>query len=208
MRLPLAGRHNVANALSALAAAQALGLPIAAMTQGLSTFGRAQSNRGRAELIELQGRVEGLGPLSASTLDGVRALVDYAHNPHGLAALFQLAAAIPAQRRLLVLGQAGDRDDEAIRDLARTAWRFHPDHFVVKEMVGMLRGRELGEVPALLARTLLELGAPAEAIEIADGEVDAVRKALLWARPGDLLILLLHTERDAALAVLDPMRKP
>ncbi len=206
-----AARHNVANALAAMAAAQALGLPIQAIAQGLKTFGgSAKSNRGRAELIELQGHFgTSLEPAETShhSLKGVRALVDYAHNPHGLAALFSLAAAIPAERRLLVLGQAGDRDDEAIRELARTAWRFHPDHFVVKEMIGMLRGRELGEIPALLARTLLELGAPADAIEIADGEVDAVRRALRWAQPGDLLILLLHTEREAALALLDEVRK-
>ena len=49
-------------------------------------------------------------------------LLDFAHNPHGMLALVAVAKTIPAQRRLLLVGQAGDRSDEAIRELARAAW--------------------------------------------------------------------------------------
>jgi len=52
-------------------------------------------------------------------IDGFRVLLDYAHNPHGLSALIDFASSLPATRRLLLLGQAGDRDDQAIRELAR-----------------------------------------------------------------------------------------
>ena len=34
----------------------------------------------------------------------------------------------------------------------------------------------------------------------------AVRDALAWARPGDFLILLLHTERKAALSLLQDLQ--
>jgi UDP-N-acetylmuramyl tripeptide synthase len=137
-------------------------------------------------------------------LAGVRVLLDYAHNPHGLAALLDLVRSLPATRRLIVLGQAGDRDDDAIRELARTAWALHPDRVVIKELPAMLRGRAHGEVPALLAAELLRLGAAPESLEHAGSDVEAVERALAWARPGDLLVLLVHTDREAVLARLSP----
>ncbi len=49
----------------------------------------------------------------------------------------------------------------------------------------------------------LRLGAASESITGTDSEFEAVRAALAWARPGDLLILPLHAERDRCLAFLD-----
>jgi UDP-N-acetylmuramyl tripeptide synthase len=183
-----AARYNLANTLAAIALGAALGLPAAAMAAGLAHFGvTPEDNPGRANLF---------------TLGGFRVLLDYAHNPHGLRALLDLARDLPATRRLLLLGQAGDRDDEAIRELARTAWGFHPDRILLKELPAMLRGRAPGEVPALLESELLRLGAPPESLERAGPEVEAVERALAWAQAGDLLVLLVHTDRDAVLARL------
>ncbi|HEY8020840.1 MAG TPA: Mur ligase family protein [Thermoanaerobaculia bacterium] len=184
-----AARYNAANALAAAALAQALGLSDAAIAQGLaSVAGTPEDNPGRANLLEL---------------GGIHVLLDYAHNPHGLAALLEVAAVLPATRRLLIVGQAGDRDDDAIRELAATAWRLRPDHVVVKELPSMLRGRQEGEVPAILEDELRRQGAPAEALSRAADEPAAVERALAWARPGDLLVLLVHTDRDAVLARLE-----
>ncbi|HKT60419.1 MAG TPA: Mur ligase family protein, partial [Gemmatimonadales bacterium] len=115
-----AARHNVANALAAVAAAAALGLPLEAMAEGLARFGTAnEENLGRANVMQL---------------GGVQVVIDYAHNPHGLAALAEMVAAMPARRRLVLLGQAGDRSDGSIRELARAALALRPDHIVLKEM--------------------------------------------------------------------------
>ncbi|HXU46130.1 MAG TPA: Mur ligase family protein [Thermoanaerobaculia bacterium] len=183
--LPLAyfgaARHNVANALAAVALADALGLPREAMRAGLARVGIAD-NPGRS--LVLEGR-------------GATILVDYAHNPHGFEALGSLVASLPARRRILLFGQAGDRDDRAIRDLARAARRFSPDVAIVKEMPSMLRGRAPGEVPALLAGELRRLGVAA--VEQAGDELAGVERALSIARPGDLVILLVHTHRREAL---------
>jgi cyanophycin synthetase len=180
-----AARHNVANALAAIGMAAAVGLPVEAMQEGLRRVGGTpEDNPGRANLFERE---------------GVRILVDYAHNPHGMAALLDLARSLPAGRRLILIGQAGDRDDEAIRELARAAWAFQPDHVVVKELPEMLRGRGPGEVPAILVDELLRFGAPDESMTRADSELEGVNEALAWARPGDLLVLLVHTQRDAVL---------
>ena len=122
-----AARHNVANALAAAAGAWVLGVPPDVIGRELRRFGRAASdNEGRANMVEL---------------GGVQLVIDYAHNPHGLAALGELMAALPARRRLVLIGQAGDRPDGAIRALARAAFSLRPDRVVLKEMERYLRGR-------------------------------------------------------------------
>ena len=140
-------------------------------------------------------------------LGGAHVLIDYAHNPQGMAAVVELAAHLPGVRRLILLGQAGDRDDDALRDLARAVQPLRPDRIVVKELPEMLRGREPGEVSRVLREELLRLGAEPENVVLADSELDGVRQALAWARPDDLLILLLHAQRDEALALLDGLRE-
>ncbi len=183
-----AARHNVANALAAIGMASAIGIPAEAMATGLRRVGNdPEANPGRANLFER---------------DGVRVLLDYAHNPHGLAALLDIARTFPAERRLLVIGQAGDRDDEALRDFARAALPFQPDRIVVKELPEMLRGRQPGEVPAILEDELRRLGVPAERIERADSELEGVEMALAEARPGDLVVLLVHTQREEVMGVM------
>ncbi len=183
-----AAKYNVANALAAIGLATAAGLPVEAMAAGLRRLQNTpEDNPGRANLFKWY---------------GVRILLDYAHNPHGIAALLDLAKALPAQRRLVVLGQAGDRSDEAIRDLARAALELRPDHIVIKELPEMLRGRRPGETPAILRDELLRLGMPPAALERADTELEAIRKALSWARPGDLLVLLVHKQRDEVLELI------
>jgi UDP-N-acetylmuramyl tripeptide synthase len=191
-----AARYNVANALAAIGLASALGVPVDAMARGLAAM-RGDGGEGGADN-------SGRGCLME--IDGFHVLLDYAHNPHGLAALLGFVASLPAKRRLLLLGQAGDRDDEAIRDLARTAWRLRPDRVIVKELPTMLRGRQPREVPAILEAELLRLGARREDLAYAATELEAVRQALAWARPGDLLLLLVHTDRDEAMAMLRQRR--
>jgi cyanophycin synthetase len=191
VRIGMAGaaRHNLANALAAIAGAAALGLPVAAMARALREFGADEAdNPGRGVLREI---------------GGVRILVDFAHNPHGVAAIAALVATIPATRRLVLLGQAGDRTDTEIQALAAATWAMRPDRIVVKEMDSYLRGRRAGEIPALLQAELTRLGAPADVIGVEDSETAAVRSAFAWAQPGDLLVLLSHAARARTLAFLD-----
>lgn len=180
--------YNVANALAAVAAGASIGLPLDAMAEGLRRFrSTPEDNPGRGNLLEI---------------GGARVLLDYAHNPAGVTALVRFAASLPAERRMVLLGQAGDRDDESIREMARAAWPFRPDAVIVKELPEMLRGRPAGEIPALLADEAVRLGVSPDAVIRAEDDPDAVRKALAWARPGDLILLLVHTRRDEVLEIL------
>ena len=187
-----AARHNVANALAAAAAAWVLGVPPHSMAAALRRFGRAgDDNTGRGNLIELA---------------GVRLLIDYAHNPHGMTALAHMVTALPARRRLVLLGQAGDRTDEAIRELTRAALGLRPDRVLLKEMDRYLRGRRPGEVPGIMADELARLGVPGAAVSRPGGELAAVREALTWAREGDLLVLTVHQDRPMVFALIERLR--
>ena len=184
-----AARHNVYNTLGAVALAAVAGLPLEAIRAGLRGFhGTSHDNPGRLNLYRM----------GSTTV-----IVDFAHNPHGMDALVELARALPAARRLVVLGQAGDRDDEAIRQLARSAWALRPDRVLLKEMEHYLRGRQPGEASDLLAAELHALGADPASIERHPTELQAVRAALEWARPGDLLVLPTHAERGRVIALLE-----
>jgi UDP-N-acetylmuramyl tripeptide synthase len=186
-----AARHNVANALAAVALAGHLGIPATAISRGLQTFqSDPEENPGRLNRFHF-------GDLSV--------LVDFAHNPHGLEALLEMAAAMPAARRLVLIGQAGDRTDTSIRELADIVWRARPDRIIVKEMPRYLRGREAGEIPEMIEKELAAVGAPAEAVGHAASEMEAVHQALAWAREGDLLLMLTHEARDEVLTLLGIM---
>lgn len=183
-----AARHNVSNALAAVAAGGALGLPYDAIAGGLRTVaGTSEDNPGRGNLYDVE---------------GARVLVDFVHNPHGFAMLGAMARALAPARLLVVVGHAGDRGDDAIRELARAAWAMGPDRVIVKELRGYLRGRTEGEVPAIIAEEMRSLGAPADALDSAPDELEAARRALAWARPGDLVILPTHEDREGVEAVL------
>ncbi len=99
-----------------------------------------------------------------------------------------------ASRRLVLIGQAGDRSDKAISALADAAWALEPDRIIIKEMGRYARGRSKGEVPGMLRHRFLELGAPAGIIGYQEHELEGVREAVEWSRRGDLLILLIHED--------------
>ncbi len=182
-----AATYNVANLAAASLAAVALGLPAALVAQTLSRFG--------AHPTDNPGRLE------RWTYRGATVLIDYAHNPEGLASLLRVARALKPKRLLLLLGQAGNRDDAAIADLAGTAAHFAPDRIVIKELPLMLRGRAPGEVPALLERALQEHGIAPEHLHVELDELTAALGLVEAAEPGDVVVLPVHTKM-----VREPLR--
>ena len=92
--LALPGRHNVANALAAVACALAAGAPLAAAAQGLAAF---EAVAGRSRAVALRGAM----------------LIDdsYNANPDSMLAAIDLLAGLPAPRWLLLgdMGEVGER---------------------------------------------------------------------------------------------------
>ena len=123
-------------------------------------------------------------------LHGPKILIDFAHNPAALAALFDMASAIPAKRRVLCVGQAGDRPADLIRELARDAWEIGLDRVEVSELAAYHRGREHGDVFRVIRDELLRLGADDSQIVHNEQELESLQDAIDWAEPGDLVIML------------------
>ena len=55
---------------------------------------------------------------------------------------------------------------------------------------------------AVLRKALLASGFAEDALEDVETEVEAAERALAWAEPGDLLVLLVHEERGRVLELL------
>jgi cyanophycin synthetase len=183
--------YNVQNIAGVALAALGLGIPSAAVAAVLGRFGADPAdNPGRLMRYEYR---------------GAQVLVDYAHNPDGLRGLMNVAARLRRTGRIaLLLGQAGNRANADIEALAATAARFKPDFVIVKETESYMRGRAPGEVPAILRAALLRAGMLGSSLEVHLSELGAVKRALGWARPGDVLVMPVHDRavRDEVLALL------
>lgn len=178
-----AARHNIANALAAAALTEGLGVSLEDVRRGLKTMSPSD-NPGRCNLYDL---------------GDVKLLVDFAHNPAAMQSLFDMARALPANRRLLAFGQAGDRPDASIRELARSAHSIGLDAVVVSELAEYHRGRAHGEVFGVIRDELVDCGTAPQTIHHFEDELSSLNFGLDWAQPGDLLILL-DLGRDPAVA--------
>jgi cyanophycin synthetase len=152
-----AARHNVANSLAAAALTYCLGSPIDAISLGLKTMVQDE-NPGRCNIHDI---------------DGVKILIDFAHNPAAMNALFDMAQAIPAHRRVLCFGQAGDRPDDLIREMTRDAWAIGLDQVMISELAAYHRGREHGDVFAVISDELQNCGADATQIDHHEEEMES-----------------------------------
>lgn len=191
MPLTLGGRarHNVANIAAASLAAMLMGVSVSTIRTVLAGFGRSHADNP--------------GRLQHWAFAGLDIFLDYAHNPEGMAALLDIAQARRGTGRLaLLLGQAGNRDDDQVRELAAVVARYTPDLVVVKDIDGYLRGRTAGEVAQVIRTALLGAGMPEAALPVRLREADAAREALSWARAGDVLVLPVHS-LDAKTEVAD-----
>lgn len=169
-----AAEHNIANALGAAALTEKLGLTLEQIRDGLLTMSQT-SNPGRSNLY---------------VVNGFEVLVDFAHNPQAMQALFAMARAVPAKRRVLCFGQAGDRTDEQIRELAQSAWAIGLDMAIISELETYARGREPGAVFEIIRDELMKAGARDDQILHFQEEHESFDAALEWAEDGDLVVIL------------------
>src|SRR5436309_6746563 len=136
-------RMMVANAMAAAAAAHAAGAHLHDIRQGLRSF--------NTSIYQAPGR------LNLFDLNGVKVLIDYAHNAHGLETVGdfvdRMTASAPsfapgspswsANLKVAVIATPGDRRDEDMRELGRVAARYFDD-IIIREDVNP-RGRKRGE---------------------------------------------------------------
>jgi UDP-N-acetylmuramoyl-L-alanyl-D-glutamate--2,6-diaminopimelate ligase len=167
----LPGRHNVANALLAVAALVAVEVEPATAVAGVAA---CPGVPGRLELVTAPGPVRGV--------------VDYAHKPDAivaaLAALRELTGA--SGRMVCVIGAGGDRD-RGKRPVMGAAAARGADLVIVTD--DNPRTEDAADVRAAVLDGARRAGTPAEVTEVA-GRRAAITAAVGLARPGDVIALL------------------
>lgn len=171
VRTRMAGRFNVYNTLASVGAAQAEGVPMDVILEGLADFTAVP---GRFELID-----EG---------QSFSVVVDYAHTPDGLENILKTAREITKGRVIAVFGCGGDRDKMKRPIMGRIAASYgdlvivtsdnprteDPDVIVKEVAAGVIEKAK--EKPELEYRI------------IADRR-SAIRSAIGEARPGDIVLI-------------------
>ena len=163
--LPMIGAYNVENALAALGAASALGLPLGEATRALASFPGVP---GRMQIL---------------AAEPVRVVVDFAHTPPSLRRALKALRPTTQGRLLLVIGAAGERDPAKRRPLGEVAGEL-ADVVVFTEEDSRSEPTE-----AILAE--LETGARGKNAEVylEPDRCQAIRLAARLARPGDTVVL-------------------
>jgi len=167
VRLPLAGAHNVANAIVAAATAEALGVDTETIAAGLSAA------------VTPPGRFE---PVDVGQSFGV--VVDYAHTPDALDSVLGAARELvgPANRVIVVFGCGGDRDPGKRAPMGEVASRR-------ADVVIITSDNPRGESPATIAgqvRSGAVVGSP-PVVEL--DRRRAIAAAVRIAESGDVVVI-------------------
>lgn len=163
-RVPLVGLHNVQNALGALGAARALGLPLDACLRGLEAF------------TGVPGRLQ-----RVPNALGIGVFIDYAHTDDALKRVLLALRSLQPRRILTVFGCGGDRD-RGKRPLMGAAAAAESDLCVVTS------DNPRSEDPmAIIAEILPGIGGAAHRVE--PDRRAAIALALSLAEPGDIVLV-------------------
>jgi UDP-N-acetylmuramoyl-L-alanyl-D-glutamate--2,6-diaminopimelate ligase len=171
LRLQLTGDFNVWNALAALTAGLAEGVPL---DKAVPVLEAIPGVRGRMERIE-QGQ-----PFTV--------LVDYAHTPGSFEKLMSITRPLTQGKLIAVFGSAGERDREKRPIQGEVAARYC-DLIVVTDEDPRLEDREAIIADIVRGVERAERRAGSSYLTIAN-RPDAIRAAFAHAAPGDIVLLL------------------
>jgi cyanophycin synthetase len=183
-RIPAAfggqARFNVSNAMHAVAACYLSGVPIEALRAGLADF--------QCNYESTPGRMNWFDDLP------FRVLMDFAHNPDGIAKLCDFVDRVPVSgRKVLAFAGAFDRLDATLVKMGQ-AVAGHFDFYFCKEHPP--RGDNQRTVAHLLQQGLLDAGVEAERTAIVGHGEEVAHQIFDSCQKGDLLVMLLgHVEK-------------
>jgi UDP-N-acetylmuramoyl-tripeptide--D-alanyl-D-alanine ligase len=188
--LQVTGRHQVANALAAAAAATAVGLRLDAVAAGLSRAGTR--SRWRMELTERPDGVVVVNDAYNANPDSMRAAVD---------TLAELGRA-GGGRTWAVVGDMLELGDTAAREHAALG-----RYLAERRVDGVLA---LGEHAATVAGAAVAAGLDDGSVHVLQAKDEALTRLRAALRPGDVVLvkasrgLTLDTVAEALSAVADP----
>jgi UDP-N-acetylmuramoyl-L-alanyl-D-glutamate--2,6-diaminopimelate ligase len=165
----LPGRHNVANALLAIAMLVAVGVDAATAAAGVAACGGVP---GRLELVPAAGPVRGV--------------VDYAHKPDAIVAALAALRELSTGRLICVIGAGGDRD-RGKRPVMGVAAAEGADVVLVTD--DNPRTEDPAGIRAEVLAGAFAAGTPARIIEV-PGRRAAIDEAVRLAGPGDVVAVL------------------
>lgn len=182
-------RHNIYNALAATAGAYGLGIGIEDIVKGLSTFDcNEKQNKGRFNQFDV---------------NGVKVIIDYAHNIDGYKNIISSLKAIKKKRLIGVIGVPGDRTDSSTITIGELCGNCF-DRIYIKEDKDK-RNRKPGEVAELLKKGC-QLGTiPESEIFIELSEPKAFEMAIANAEPDDIVIVF-YEEYEPLVQVVEKMK--
>ncbi|MBP6874860.1 MAG: UDP-N-acetylmuramate--L-alanine ligase [Candidatus Eisenbacteria bacterium] len=191
--VPLPGRHNVLNALAAIAVALFVGVPAGRVRRGLSSFA------GVGRRFEIRGEAR-----------GITLVDDYGHHPTEIAAVLRTAREAFPTRRLVVMFQPHRYSrTAALREEFSPAFR-GADILILTDIYSAGEAPIEGVTGQILG-DLIHRGSRV-AVEYAPREEDAIERALAVLEPGDVLITLgagsVSTWGEKILARLERDRGP
>ena len=165
MRLPLIGRHNVSNAMAAVASAVTAGFSFEKSIKHLESF------------KPVQGRLERIYPSYV--------FVDYAHTAHALEKTLQSLTKIRKkdQKIIVVFGCGGCRDREKRKDMGRTASAY-------ADYVLITSDNPRDEDPEKIIQDILK-GIPKmnSRVSICLDRKEAIQKGLEMAQDQDIVLI-------------------
>lgn len=166
-------RHNVENALAAVAAGWALGLSTDALRASLMSFySDEKHNRGR---------------LNFYRLGGVKVVIDYGHNPKGIEEVALTLKKFKGRSLVGCITVPGDRPEQTVREVARVAAKGFK-RLIIREDED-LRGRRPGEIAGILFEEAVAAGMPPQKISVVLNERQAFCFGLDSCRPGDIFVM-------------------
>ncbi|MCI8660907.1 MAG: UDP-N-acetylmuramate--L-alanine ligase [Lachnospiraceae bacterium] len=169
IRLGVPGEHNVYNALAAVAAAEALGVPMEAILKGLAGFS------GTERRFEKKGKV-----------GGITIIDDYAHHPQEIAATLRAAKNYPHKKLWCVFQpHTYSRTKALLDDFARELAA--ADQVVLAEIYPARETDTLGVSSEDIGARIAKLGTPVSCFSTFD-EIETF--ILKNCSPGDLLITM------------------
>ncbi|ADB32767.1 Mur ligase middle domain protein [Kribbella flavida DSM 17836] len=179
MTLSGLSHYNVENALAAASAALGLGLPRAAVIEGLTSFSPNENNPGRMNMYSLR---------------DFTVVIDLAHNEAGLEALLEIMNGVrrPGGRLLLALGSPGDRSDEMVSAMGAIGAR-GADRVVIGHKDTYLRGRPSAELDAVFREGTSSVGV--DDVPSYPTELDAAKALVAEAGPGDVVAVMSLQDR-------------
>lgn len=182
-------KHNISNSMAAIAGAIGMGISIESIINGLSTF--------RTDSVANPGR------FNIHDVNGIKVILDYGHNIDGYRVVIDSLKQMKSGRLIGVIGTPGDRTNSSTVTIGNMCGDCF-DRIYIKEDRDK-RGRETGEIAALLEKGC-RMGTikPSEVlIELAEDK--ALEKAILDAVPGDIVIAFFE-EYQLLLDVIERMK--